>query len=118
MGDFMMRFPLLPRRKAAALSNGVFLILLAFIFYSGQWWPGLLFAFGLSAALKHYLTGRRLNFIIVVALMGFLGLLTLTGHAFSLLFPFVLAAAGLFLIGKECLSLRVSHLWNPPSDSD
>lgn len=113
-----MRFPILPRRKAVALSNGVFLILLAFLFYSGQWWPGLLFAFGLSAAFRYYMTGRRLKFVIVVALMGLLGILTLTGHAFSFIFPFILAACGLLLIGKECLSLRWADVWKPSSEPE
>lgn len=99
-----MRFPLFPKRKADAISNGVFLILLGLLFYTQQWWPGLLFALGLSFAIRQYLTGRRVNFFITLMLLGLLGILTLASQMFSLLFPILFIGLGVCLIGKECFS--------------
>ncbi len=104
-----MRFPLFPKRKADAISNGVFLILLGLLFYTQQWWPGLLFAIGLSLAIRHYLTGRRVNFFITLMLLGLLGVLTLAGQMFSLLFPILFIGLGVYLIGKECFSWNTQH---------
>ncbi len=98
-----MNFPLLPKRKADTVANGIFLILLGVLFYTGQWWPGILFALGLTFAVKQYLTGRRLNFFITIVFIGILGLLTLSGKVFSLFFPVLLIAVGIYLIVKECV---------------
>ncbi len=103
-----MTFPIFPKRKADAISNGVFLVMLGVLFYTGQWWPGILFALGLTFAVRQYLTGRRVNFFITVMLVGVLGLMTLAGHAFSLFFPFLFIAVGVFIIAKECLNVKVS----------
>ena len=111
-----MKFFILPKRKADTISNGVFLILLGCLFYTGQWWPGILFALGLTFAIRQYLTGRRLNFFITIVLVGVLGVMTLAGQAFSLLFPILFIGAGLFLIAKESLSLRGFDR-TPPSHS-
>lgn len=106
-----MRFPLFPKRKADAISNGVFLILLGILFYTQQWWPGLLFAIGLSFAIRQYLTGRRVNFFITLLLIGLLGVLTVAGKMFSLLFPILFIGLGVCLIVKECFSWNKSP-WN------
>lgn len=106
-----MRFPLFPKRKADAISNGVFLILLGVLFYTQQWWPGLLFAIGLSFAIRQYLTGRRVSFFITLLLIGLVGVLTIAGKMFSLLFPILFIGLGVCLIAKECFSWNKSP-WN------
>lgn len=111
-----MKFPILPKRKADTLSNGVFLILLGFLFYTGKWWPGILFALGITFALRQYLTGRKVDFFITLVLVGILGMLTVAGQAFSLLFPLLFIAFGLFLIAKECLTFKGNSYWNSSVD--
>jgi hypothetical protein len=113
----MMIFPNLPKRKADTISNGVFLVLLGILFYTEQWWPGILFALGLTFAVRQYLTGRRMNFLITIILIGLLGILTLAGNKFALFFPILFIAAGLVLIGKECFTFKGPSHWYPPSDS-
>jgi len=104
----MTVFPHFPKRKADTISNGVFLILLGFLFYTGQWWPGILFALGLTFAIREYLTGRRLDFFITVIVVGILGVFTLAGHVFSMFFPLLFVVAGLYLIAKETLLFKKS----------
>lgn len=103
-----MIFPHFPKRKADAISNGVFLILLGFLFYTGQWWPGILFALGLTFAIRQYLTGRRLDFFITLIVVGILGVMTLAGHVFSIFFPLLFVAAGIYLIARENLLFKKS----------
>lgn len=102
----MASFPHFPKRKADIISNGVFLILLGFLFYTGQWWPGILFALGITFAIRQYLTGRRFDFFLTVLVVGVLGVITLAGHIFSGFFPLLFIAAGLYLVAKETLFFR------------
>ncbi len=114
---FTMTFPILPKRKADSISNGVFLVLLGILFYTGHWWPDILFALGLTFAIRQYLTGRRLNFFITIVLVGLLGVVTLIGQAYSLAVPLLLMAAGIFLIAKECLTFKGPSHWNSSANS-
>lgn len=102
----MNSFPHFPKRKAEVISNGVFLILLGFLFYTGKWWPGILFALGLTCAIRQFLTGRRLNFFLTVVAIGVLGIMTLAGHVFSAFFPLLFITAGLYLMAKELLLFK------------
>lgn len=105
----MMKFPFFPKRKADAISNGVFLVLLGILFYTNFWWPGILFALGLTFAIRQYLTGRRLDFFITLIITGILVLITFAGHIFSMFFPLLFIAAGIYLIAQECLSFKSSQ---------
>lgn len=102
----MSVFPHYPKRKADTISNGVFLILLGYLFYTGQWWPGILFTLGLTFAIRQYLTGRRLDFFLTVIFVGVLGVITLAGYIFSSFFPLLFIAAGFYLIAKETLYFK------------
>lgn len=97
-----------PKRKADTISNGVFLVLLAFLFYTGQWWPGILFALGLTFAVRQYLTGRPLDFFATIVIVGILGVITLADHIFSSFFPLFFLLAGFYLIAKEILPFKTS----------
>jgi len=107
----MNKSPRLKKRKADTIFNGIFLILLGFLFYTGQWWPGILFAFGLTLAIRHYLTGRRLSLLFTVLSVGVLGVITLAGNLLWTLFPLFLMAGGIFLVAKEFLLFK-----NKPED--
>lgn len=102
-----MIFPIFPKRKAEAISNGIFLILLGILIHTGQWWPGIIFALGLCYALRQYLTGRRFNFLLTVAIIGIFGFLTLTTALFSSLFPLLFIFSGFYLVAKETLKLKI-----------
>lgn len=99
-----MQLPILPKEKAYAISNGVFLILLGVLFYTGQWWPGILFVLGFTYVVRQYLLGRRLELLIASLLIMALAVLAWTGYAFSVFIPIFLIAVGLFIIVKESLN--------------
>jgi hypothetical protein len=96
-----MRFPYFSKRKADAISNGVFLISLGILFFTGAWWPGILFAVGATFALRQYLTGRRIDFLVTLTLIAVIGLITLAGFAFNFLLPLIFVGAGAYLIIRE-----------------
>ncbi|WP_068468264.1 hypothetical protein [Candidatus Protochlamydia phocaeensis] len=106
----MFKFPFMPKRKADSISNGIFLILLGVLFYTGAWWPGILFAIGLSFALRQFLTGKRSNFFITLVLLGLLSIITLAGMAFSLLFPLLFVLFGIYLILREYVYISGQRL--------
>ncbi|MFA5249921.1 MAG: hypothetical protein WC371_00730, partial [Parachlamydiales bacterium] len=64
--------PLMSKKMAHALSFVFFAGGIALLTYLGLWWPALLLAVGLPLALKHYLLGELLDF--VLTLIIFLGL--------------------------------------------
>jgi hypothetical protein len=49
------------KRKASAISGGIFLISLGVLLYTGWWWPGIMFAIGLSAGAELVFRGKTLR---------------------------------------------------------
>jgi uncharacterized membrane protein (DUF106 family) len=96
-----MRFPYFSKRKADAISNGFLLILLGILYYTGAWWPGILLAIAASFGLRQYLTGRRMDFLITLVIIAFIGLIIISGFAFNFLVPAILIGCGLYMILRE-----------------
>lgn len=96
-----MRFPYFSKRKADAISNGFLLILLGILYYTGAWWPGILLAIASSFALRQYLTGRRMDFLITISIIALIGLIILSGYAYNFIVPAILIGAGIYMIGRE-----------------
>lgn len=46
------------KRTASAISGGIFLISLGVLLYTGWWWPGIMFAIGLSACAELVFRGK------------------------------------------------------------
>ena len=91
----------MPEKKAHSISNGLFLISLGILFYTGLWWPGILLAVWLAMASKQYLTGRYYDaFISSVVLLG-LFMSTLINVKWAYLLPTLFIVAGVFLIYRE-----------------
>lgn len=49
------------KRIASAISGGIFLISLGVLLYTGWWWPGIMFAIGLSAGAELVFRGKTLR---------------------------------------------------------
>lgn len=49
------------KRTASAVSGGIFLISLGILLYTGWWWPGIMFAIGLSAGAELVFRGKTLR---------------------------------------------------------
>jgi hypothetical protein len=113
----MMNFPL-PKRKAEAISNGVFFILLGILFYTNQWWPGILFAIGISYASRLYLMGRRFGLVVSLICLGLLGLIVMSGKIPDLFFPLLFICLGAFLIFKESLPSKSPFIKRSSEDEN
>jgi hypothetical protein len=49
------------KRRASAISGGIFLISLGVLLFTGWWWPGIMFAIGLSAGAELVFRGKILR---------------------------------------------------------
>jgi len=89
------------RNKVNALSNGVFLILLALIIYTNTVWPGILFAIGAALVIRQYFTGRKIDLIITLVILAILFTISFTGLSISTLAPLALVLGGVYIILRE-----------------
>lgn len=96
-------------RKASALSNGVFLILIAILVYTNSLWPGILFAIGAFLIVRQYFSGRRVDLIITIVVIAIISLVSITGLSLSTLAPLALVLAGLYLILREYFFVESAH---------
>jgi len=48
-------------RMASAISGGIFLISLGVLLYTGWWWPGIMFAIGLSGGAELIFRGKTMR---------------------------------------------------------
>ena len=51
-------FNSLSKKKADAISNGIFLVGLGILVYTGSWWPAILLVIWATLAFRQYATGR------------------------------------------------------------
>lgn len=102
--------PLMSKRKADAISNGIFFILLGILFYTNAWWPGILVAIGVTFALRQFLTGRTIDFIVTLAILAFIILITYAGLALSILMPILFILGGIYVIVREYFFRDGFHL--------
>jgi len=96
-----MTVPQLSKRKADAISNGVFLISLGILFYTSSWWPGILLAVWALLATRELLTGRTYDFFITSII--FLGLYCVyfLHIEWSVLMPILFVIGGIYIIFRE-----------------
>jgi hypothetical protein len=89
------------KKKANAISNGVFLISLAILIVTGDWWPGIILAIWATLVTRQFLTGRY--YYAVVSSVVFLGIVIVSHFQFDfdILAPVLLVIGGLFIIVRE-----------------
>lgn len=63
--------PITSRKKAGALSTALFLLGLASLILTEDWWPGIMLIVGLPLALRQFLLGRTYD--AMVSLLVFVG---------------------------------------------
>lgn len=93
--------PLLSKRKADAISNGVFLIGLGILFYTGAWWPGIVIAIWASIALRELLTGRIYDFVITSVILWGVFFSAFLHAKWSILLPVLFVMGGVYIICRE-----------------
>ncbi|HSX26508.1 MAG TPA: hypothetical protein VLE89_05825 [Chlamydiales bacterium] len=66
-----MAHPLTSKKKAQALSTAFFLLGLATLIFTDDWWPGIMLVVGLPLALRQFMLGRTYD--MYISLLVFVG---------------------------------------------
>lgn len=92
------------KRKAGAISGGIFLISLGVLLYTGWWWPGIMIAIGLSSGASLIFRGRIwqgiLSLAFFCAIPIAIWIITETEISWTLVGAFVLIGLGVITIAK------------------
>lgn len=96
-----MSIPKLSKKKADAISVGVFLIALGILLYTNAWWPGILLAIWAMLATRELFTRRYYD--LVLSSIIFLGLYVVyfLKVDWSVLMPVLFVVGGIYLIFRE-----------------
>lgn len=89
------------KKKAHAISNGIFLVSLGILILTNAWWPGMILAIWATVASRQYLTGRKYYAIVSSVVLIGLFVVSLFKFDYDFLAPVLLVIGGFFLIFKE-----------------
>ncbi len=91
--------------KASQASTGVFFVGLGLLFFTGWWWPGIMFVMAASILARTIALGERwqsatgaLWLIAIGVIFGIPGLIADIAGAFWQIFPLILVGMGLFML--------------------
>lgn len=96
-----MSNPLVSKRRANAVFNGIILIGLGLLAITDQWWPGILLVIGTSLATSHYLRGRQYDMVVDIAIFGGLFAFFFFNITGTYLLPVLLITGGIFVLYRE-----------------
>lgn len=96
-----MNQPILPKRKAEVISNGIFLAALGILFWTNSWWPGILLAIWATLGTRQYLTGRIWDFAITSLILIGLFIVSFFNVSWSVLVPVLFVIGGIYIILRE-----------------
>jgi hypothetical protein len=92
------------QRMASAISGGIFLISLGVLLYTGWWWPGIMFAIGLSGGVQLIFRGKIARgigtLVFFCAIPIAIWLIQETRIPWSLVGPLVLIGVGVIVLVK------------------
>lgn len=92
---------ILSKRKAEAISNGVFLVGIGILFWTNGWWPGILLVIWAALATRQYFTGRIWDFSISTIILVGLFITTFFNITWSVLMPVLFVIGGIYIIFRE-----------------
>lgn len=87
--------------KADAIANGVFLIILGILLYANQWWPWILLALCANLGLRQYLTNRKFDMFVSIAIFGTMFIIAYFNITLAVLMPILFMVGGAYLILRE-----------------
>jgi len=92
---------LVSRNKAKTISIAVFLVALAIVSYTGNWWPGIMLAIGFPLALKQYLLGHKYD--VLITLLVFIGVFFSVNQQLFLpvLLPVLFTLGGIYVFCRD-----------------
>ncbi|MBU6383382.1 MAG: hypothetical protein KGQ49_01545 [Verrucomicrobia bacterium] len=93
--------PITSRKKAGALSTALFLIGLASLIVTEEWWPGIMLIVGLPLALRQFLLGRTYD--AMVSLLVFVGTFVTVQFDISwkIFLPILFTLGAIYIICRE-----------------
>lgn len=109
---------ILSKRKADAISNGIFLIGLGILAFSSLWWPGILLLLWITLAVRQYLTGRIYDLVISSVLLLGLFAVSILNLNWSVLVPVLLVLGGIHLIFREYCVAEGAEEENPIEETE
>ncbi|WZO97006.1 hypothetical protein EP7_004018 [Isosphaeraceae bacterium EP7] len=82
--------------RAGQISSAIWLLGMAALFYTGRWWPGIMFVIGASSIVQCLLQGRGWWYAMEASIWSIgIGLWALTGYSMAAFFG-MLGVAALF----------------------
>ena len=108
-----MANPKFSKRTSRALSQALFLIGLAILFYVESWWPGIMLVIGLPLTLKQLLNGRP--FDAALSLFVFIGFFIIANFDISwkVLMPILFMTSALYIVCREWVLIKTGEDQNP-----
>jgi len=109
------------QNRVRAITSALFLLGLAILAFTGQWWPGILLVIGISLAIQKLLMKKFLeSFLLVVIfvsafLVSYMGI-DYTGFAYKIFWRVFLPI--IFLLGAISTLLREFYPKKPPINKD
>lgn len=91
----------IPKKRAHALSNGIFLVFVAIMVFTNLWWPWIILAIGITLATRQYLTGRIYYSALTTVIAGLLFFMEFFRFGWNEYIPVLLLIAGIFIIVRE-----------------
>lgn len=99
-----MTHPITSRKKAQALSTALFLIGVAVLIFTQNWWPGIMLAVGLPLGLRQYLLGREYDTIVTLAIFVGVFITVQFDISWQIFLPVLLTLGALYILAKEFLA--------------
>lgn len=92
---------MMSKKKADAISNGVFLISLGILAFTDLWWPGILLVLWVTLGIRQFFSGRYYDFAMSTILLLGLFAISLLQFNWSVLAPVLLVLGGIHIIFRE-----------------
>jgi len=109
---------ILSKRKAEAISNGVFLVGIGILFWTNGWWPGILLVIWAALSTRQYFTGRIWDFSISTVILVGLFITTFFNITWSVLMPVLFVIGGIYIIFREYFFTEDIIIIKKPEDID
>ena len=96
-----MAHPLVSQKRSKSISSALFLVCLAIISFTTNWWPGILLAVGIPIALRQFLMGRFYDMFLTLVI--FIGAFIVAGYDISwdVLLPVVFTISAIYIVVRE-----------------
>lgn len=96
-----MKNALMTKRKAEAVSNGVFLVLIGMMIYATAFWPWILLALWAWIGLRQLLTARKYDFIVSTILFLGLFIISFFDLKWAYIMPVLFILGGIYIVFRE-----------------